>query len=119
MKRLFLIAGAACALALAGCANKVELPAGQALLVAEAATDGANHAATIAANGGVFNGHPETARQVHAGVRAANAAVDGAYAFYRKGDIPGAIGQLNVAFKNIADVKAKSPAPATSPAVQP
>ncbi len=97
--------------ALGGCVTVpqgVQLPAGQALLVAEAGMDGANHAATIAANGGVFAGHPDTARSTHAAVDAGNNAVSAAHTLYAKGDIPGTISQLNEALKDVAAIEAAS-----------
>lgn len=104
MKRL--IAGLM-VLSLGGCVtlpDKVSLPAGQALLVAEAGVDGANHAATIAATSGVLKG--ESARKVHVAIDAANNAVSAAHTFYAKGDIPSTITQLNTAFADVAQVQA-------------
>lgn len=100
-------------IALGGCVTVpqgVQLPAGQALLVAEAGMDGANHSATIAANSGVFTGHPEAARKVHSIVDAGNNAVSAAHTLYAKGDIPGTVGQLNEALKDVAAVQAASKA---------
>lgn len=99
------------ALTLTGCStlDKVELPAGQALLVAEAATDGANHTATIAATSGLLKG--DAARKVKAAVDAGNNAVSAAHSLYAKGDIPGAIGQLNTALADVAAIQAAAKAP--------
>lgn len=94
------------ALSLTGCLSipdKVQLPAGQALLVAEAGVDGANNAAVIAANSGLLKGEP--ARKTHAAVDAANNAVSAAHTLYTKGDIPGTVSQLNIAFRNVADIQ--------------
>lgn len=105
---LLTIATVSTALALSGCETlqKIELPAGQALLIAEAATDGINHTSTVLATSGTLKG--ETARQVHAGVGATNECVSAAHAAYRKHDIPTTISHLNDCMKSAADVQRRT-----------
>lgn len=108
MKRqMTFLAGLACGALLtgvAGCAlvpDSVKLPAGQALLVAEAGADGVNRSATIAAPAL----SPAQAHAVKAGIDATNEAVSAANSLYSKGDIPGALAQLQTAFSDIATLQ--------------
>lgn len=90
------------ALLLPGCAlvpTSVQLPAGQALLVAESAADGVNRSAAIVAP----LLHGAAATRVKACVDGTNNAVSAADALYAKGDIGGTVSGLNTAFSNIAD----------------
>jgi hypothetical protein len=106
--KAFLIA--ASALALAGCSTlvptSVTLPAGQGLLVAEAAVDGANHIATVAAQSGALKG-PKALTVKHA-VDAANNATSAAHSLYAKGDVSGTVGQLKTAFDNISIIQTET-----------
>lgn len=108
MKLIVIVAS----LALSACAlipDKVQLPAGQGLLVAEAAMDGANHAATVAATSGFLSGEP--ARKVHAAIDGGNNAVSAAHRLYAHGDIPGTVSQLQEALKDVADIQSATKAP--------
>lgn len=103
MKYLLIIAAGA---SLASCAlipDKVSMPAAQGLLVAEAAVDGANHVATVAAQSGALKG-PQALTVKHA-VDAANNATTAAHDLYAKGDVSGAISQLHDVFDNIAVIQ--------------
>ncbi len=94
------------ALFLTGCAlvsEKVQLPAGQALLVAEATADGINHGATVAANAGLING--AKALTVKAGVDGVNHCVSGAHEIYAHGDVPATVKELNICFAKAAEVQ--------------
>lgn len=86
----------------------VKLPAGQALLVSEAAVDGANHAATVAATSGVFKGHPDAARAVKSADDAANNAVDSAHHLYATGDLAGSASAAKKALDNVATIWAQT-----------
>lgn len=102
-------------LALWGCVTvpqNVQLPAGQALLVAEAGMDGANHAATVAATSGFLKG--SNAATVKASIDAGNNAVSAAHTLYSKGDLVGTVSQLNTAMSDIASIQS-----ASKPAVTP
>lgn len=98
MKRLIPLAIAS---SLWGCVSvpqNVQLPAGQALLVAEASTDGVNHGAILAAP----YLHGASATQVKGCVDGTNNAVSAAKTLYSTGDVVGTITNLNTAFSNIA-----------------
>lgn len=89
-------------IAASGCAlvpPKVQLGAGQALLVAEAAADGVNHAAATAAPAL----HGENALRVKDCVDATNNGVDAAHALYANGDVAGTVTSLGPTFSSIAD----------------
>lgn len=103
MRRLLLMGAA---LALSSCVSipsQVQLPAGQALLIAEATADGINHGATVAAQSGLLNG--PKAVTVKAGVDAVNHCVDGAHTLYATGNVPGTVGSLKTCFDKAAEVQ--------------
>lgn len=110
MKKLLLLSAVGAALALGACGSiqamlpgGVRLPADQALLVAEAGTDGINRAATVGA--GAMNA--QQAATVQAGLDAANNAVSAAHAAYVKGDISSATVDLSTAMTDIATVESE------------
>lgn len=112
MKTLSFLFGAASVMAMmtiSGCAlvpTSVTLPAGQALLVAEAGADGVNHAAIIAAP----LLHGAAALRVKACVDGANNGVSAAHGLYAKGDVGGTVSSLKTALADIADCTAQTKA---------
>lgn len=103
MKRT--LAGLVLATLLAGCATSstdVRLTSAQALLVAEAGTDGINHGATVAAQTGVLRGaKAQTAKDA---LDAANQAVSAAKAAYGSDPVAMAA-QLTAALGKIAEAQ--------------
>lgn len=87
------------ALGLAGCAN-VQLTTAQAVYISEAGVNGANQAATAAAQSGVLKG--SGAATTKAAIDTANVATSAAHAAYVAGNTAVASAQAKVALTNIA-----------------
>ena len=104
MRRLLLAVGMG--LALSSCVSipqQVQLPAGQALLIAEATADGINHGAIVAANSGLIDG--PKALTVKAGVDAVNNCVSGAHTIYASGNVVKTASELKLCFNKAAEVQ--------------
>ncbi len=105
MKRLLLTS--VVILSLGGCASGgVQLTTAKALLISEAAVDGANHTAT-ASYGAGLTGIP--AKKVHDAVGVANTTVGAAHAAYLAGKMAEVITNLNKAFDAVAVVQENKP----------
>lgn len=100
---LAILAATVCLSSCVSIPQNVQLPAGQALLVAEATADGINHGAIVAANSGLIDG--PRALTVKAGVDAVNNCVSGAHTIYASGDVPKTATELKRCFDKAAEVQ--------------